>query len=308
VTRSALVTGATGFVGRWLTQALINTGWTVCALDIRPPRSPVCAVPPGYYGSLLDARTMFDGHQRFDLVAHCAAVVGGRAVIDHDPLAQAVNLELDAALFRYARLTRPDHVLYFSSSAAYPVRYQSENGFRLRESYIDLDDPQLPDALYGWTKLTGELLARLYARDGGRVHVLRPFSGYGADQDLDYPFPAFIARAAAREDPFVVWGSGEQIRDWVHIDDVVGTALAMVEQDHRGPLNVGWGVPVPFRRLAELVTAAAGYHPEITPLADRPAGVSYRVCDPLALCALRSPRVSLTEGIARALAAAGVAR
>lgn len=304
--RSALVTGAAGFVGRHLTRALVAAGWTVHALDLRPTPSQVWALIPGHWPSLMDARMVFDGFQRFDLVAHCAAVVGGRAVIDLDPLAQVVNLELDAALFRYCRATRPDHVLYFSSSAAYPVRYQSESGFRLRESYIDFADPQLPDALYGWTKLTGERLARLYAADGGRVHVLRPFSGYGTDQDLDYPFPAFIARAAAREDPFVVWGSGEQIRDWVHIDDVVGTALAMVEQDHRGPLNVGWGVPVPFRRLAELVTAAAGYHPEITPLADRPAGVSYRVCDPSALCALRPPRVSLAEGIDRALTQAGV--
>jgi nucleoside-diphosphate-sugar epimerase len=306
MTRSALVTGAAGFVGRHLTQALIDAGWWVYALDVRPTPTPVRAGVTGHWPSLLDARTMFDGYQRFDLVAHCAAIVGGRAVIDHDPLAQAVNLELDAALFRYCRATRPDHVVYFSSSAAYPVALQRDVGYRLREDDIDLDDPRLPDALYGWAKLTGERLAALYAADGGRVHVLRPFSGYGADQDLTYPFPAFIDRAVRREDPFRVWGSGNQTRDWVHIDDVVATVVAVLDEDLSGPLNIGGGVPTPFWRLAELVTKAAGYQPEIIPMADRPAGVSYRVCDPTALKSLRPPRVSLAEGIARALATAGV--
>lgn len=306
MTRTALVTGAAGFVGRHLTQALLDTGWWVHALDVRPAPAAVQAGVPGHWPSLLDARVMFDGYQRFDLVVHCAAIVGGRAVIDHDPLAQAVNLELDAALFRYCRATRPDHVVYFSSSAAYPVALQRDVGYRLREDDIDLDDPRLPDQLYGWTKLTGERLARLYADDGGRVHVLRPFSGYGADQDLTYPFPAFIRRAARREDPFRVWGSGNQTRDWVHIDDVIGVVLAMLDHDEPGPLNVGRGVPVPFWRLAELVTKAAGYQPEIIPLADRPTGVSYRVCDPTALLSLRPPRICLEDGIARALAAAGV--
>ena len=299
MTRVALVTGAAGFVGRHLVRALDDAGWTVDSLDVRPPPSA------GRWCWTADARHLYDTDTRYDLVAHCAAVVGGRAVIEGDPLAQAVNLELDAALFRYARRTRPDHVIYFSSSAVYPVALQRETGYRLAEWDVDLDDPRRPDALYGWTKLTGELLARLAGEDGLRVHVLRPFSGYGVDQDLDYPFPALIARAAAREDPFVVWGSGTQVRDWVHIDDVTATVLAAVAADHRGPLNVGSGEPVSFLRLADLITKAAGYRPTIAPLTNRPAGVSYRVCDPTLLAGLRRPRVSLEDGITRALAVAG---
>ncbi len=103
-----------------------------------------------------------------------------------------------------------------SSSAAYPVNLQTSQGaVALKESDIDFEkNLGTPDMTYGWSKLTGEFLARIAARHYGvKVVCIRPFSGYGEDQDLTYPVPAIAARAARKEDPFEVWGTGKQGRD-----------------------------------------------------------------------------------------------
>jgi nucleoside-diphosphate-sugar epimerase len=116
-----------------------------------------------------------------------------------------------------------------------------------------------------------------------------------------YPFPAFIARARRREDPFPIWGTGRQTRDWIHIDDVVGATLAAVDQDVTGPVNLGWGRPTTFDDLARMVTAAAGYRPHLDHIWGAPDGVQHRVCDPTRLRTFYRPTVTLEEGIRRAL-------
>ena len=284
----ALVTGSKGFIGRHFTSYLREHGWLVFGIDILD-------------GS--DARQFFAdsgpwSRRPYDLVIHAAAVVGGRHVIENDPLAQAVNLELDAGLFRWARSARPGRVIYFSSSAAYPVHLQQARlQHRLREDDIDPDGPRLPDQLYGWAKLTGEYLARIARQDGLAVTVVRPFSGYGADQDDTYPFPAFIDRALRREDPFTIWGDGSQVRDFVHVDDIVTTVMEMHRLDEDGPANIGWGRPVSMRELAGRICAVAGYAPDIKAAPAAPAGVNWRVCDPARLRGIREPRVTLEHGI-----------
>jgi nucleoside-diphosphate-sugar epimerase len=286
----ALVTGHCGFVGWHFKTRLEADGWEVDGCDIAATNQR-------------DARDLFrHAVRRYDLVVHCAAVVGGRHTIENAPLDQAVNLELDAGLFRWALRTRPGRVIYLSSSAAYPEHFQ-RNGqaVRLSEDMIDLDAPRLPDELYGWVKLTGERLARLARHEGLPVTVVRPFSGYGEHQDTDYPFGAFADRARRHEDPFTIWGDGQQARDFVHVDDVVGATLAVAEAGIEEPVNIGWGEPVTMLTLAHLFTRAAGYTPRFKLKKTAPAGVNYRVCDPARMRKLYQPRVTLDEGIRRAL-------
>lgn len=305
----AVVTGAAGFIGRNLTKRLLVDGWHVVQVDLTFPYSDIIGEPEEIWAQ--DCRDWFDGDggsEKVGLAVHCAAVVGGRATIDGSPLNVAVNFELDTAFARWCLRTRPEHVVYFSSSAAYPVELQDGKpdvwgeGRRLHEDLIDLDDIQQPDAIYGLAKLVGETLMRHLERAGVRTHVFRPFSGWGADQDLAYPMPSFLDRARRREDPFVVWGDGQQVRDWVHVDDIVGAVVAAVDQDVRGPLNIGSGVPVSFDELAAMVCAAAGYSPTIQHLPDAPTGVRYRACDPTRMLGVYQPKVTLEEGIRRALA------
>ncbi|MGW7087528.1 NAD-dependent epimerase/dehydratase family protein [Streptomyces sp. NPDC054871] len=286
-----LLTGNRGFVGRHLQAAMEARGWDVTGIDYER-----------HHSDALDFFRYDNG--AYDLAIHCAAVVGGRASIDGSPLGVATNLALDSWYFRWLVRTKTPRAVYFSSSAAYPIGLQGPGLVRrLREDDINLDYPEQPDASYGWAKLTGEKLAQYAEAEGCRVHILRPFSGFGSDQADCYPFPAFIRRAKERQDPFEIWGDGSSTRDWVHIDDLVGATLAAVDQDATGPINVGWGRATSFDELAGLVTTAAGYQPDLKHLATAPQGVHHRVCDPKRMLDVYQPRVELEEGIRRALAA-----
>ncbi|MEV0556232.1 NAD-dependent epimerase/dehydratase family protein [Streptomyces sp. NPDC050597] len=290
-----LLTGASGFVGRHLHAALEARGDTVAAIDLRGNHAVYTR----------DALDFFRrDNTRFELAIHAAAIVGGRASIDGSPLGVATNLALDSWYFRWLIRSGTPRAVYFSSSAAYPVALQQPGEIhRLVETDIDYDNPQLPDATYGWAKLTGERLAQYAEAEGCRVHVLRPFSGFGEDQDEAYPFPAFIRRAKERQDPFEIWGDGSSTRDWIHIDDLIGATLAAVDQGATGPINVGWGRATSFDELAALVTAEAGYRPELKHLPTAPQGVHHRVCDPKRMLDVYQPRIELEDGIRRALTA-----
>lgn len=293
----ALVTGSAGFIGRHMSTELERRGYEVTHVDVRK-WCDCCEVR--------DARWFFDWDVRqFDLVVHAAYHVGGRAAIDGEPRLLARNLELDASLFDWACRTGQGRVLYFSSSAAYPIDLQNDHATArsLRESDIRGGALNIgrPDARYGWAKLTGEQLALAAGESGLQVHVVRPFSGYGEDQDDTYPFRAFIERARRREDPFTVWGDGHQVRDWIHVDDVVAGALAVVDGGYRLPVNLCTGIGTSMLELVELVASAAGYEPRFATHPEKPAGVAYRVGDPTTFHKFHMPRVSLADGVERAM-------
>ena len=191
----------------------------------------------------------------------------------------------------------PGRVVYFSSSAAYPVGYQNgDRRWKLAETDIGPDNP---DAMYGWVKLTGERLMTEVRNAGIPTHIFRPFSGYGVDQSQDYPFPSFMQRASANEQPFQIWGDGNQVRDWVHVDDIVNCVLAAIEQDYQEPLNIGTGIGTSMNELATMCLNAAGHGATLEHLLDKPVGVQYRVADVSNMRKVYEPEISLEEGIAR---------
>jgi nucleoside-diphosphate-sugar epimerase len=234
---------------------------------------------------------------------HAAASAPHRAAIDGEPQHFARNLQLDAAMFDWAVRTGQGRVLYLSSSAAYPVAYQDWSERQtLVEGDVRLDRASLePDSDYGWVKVTGERLARAARKAGLPVTVVRPFSGYGEDQTEDFPFRALVERARRREDPFVIWGGGDQVRDWIHIDDVVAGMLAVAESGTEAPVNLCTGVGTSMRELAELACDQVGHRPTLQYLTDRPAGVAYRVGNPDRLHRHYKPQITLAGGVARAL-------
>lgn len=242
--------------------------------------------------------------ERFADVFHFAAIVGGRAMIDGDPMKVALDLSIDAQFFYWVTRHQPARVLYPSSSAAYPVSKQTEAGaIQLSESDIDFRNMGEPDMTYGWTKLTGEFLAKIAAEHYG-VHIacIRPFSGYGEDQDYSYPIPAIARRAVHREDPFEVWGTGFQGRDFVHIDDVLDCALLILDKISDGTaVNIGYGKLTTFRDIIEMFQDIAGYQADIKQLLDKPVGVFSRYCSiDYATNELGwTPKISLREGLTR---------
>ena len=101
-----------------------------------------------------------------------AAIVGGREMIENEPLAVATDLSIDSEMFNWAVRTGQPKVVYYSSSAAYPIKYQKENSeIKMKEDFIDLDNISNPDFTYGWLKLTGELLAELPKNRCKRLRV-----------------------------------------------------------------------------------------------------------------------------------------
>jgi UDP-glucose 4-epimerase len=339
--RTALVTGGCGFVGRHMVHELLRRHYSVWIVDDlstgrRPGQwlggewrleragplgehytrgrqrvvfSEGDLVPLLYHHPLLAPLLAELGFPALDDIFHLASVVGGRAKIDGDPLAVGIDLAIDAALFRWVAQNREriGRVLYASSSAAYPVHLQGGDGaVALKESAISFDQRLgQPDMTYGWSKLTGEYLSRMAAeRYGVHVACVRPFSGYGGDQDASYPVPAIARRAALREDPLVVWGTGEQGRDFVHIDDCVEAMLLALEAIADGSgVNIGSGQLTTFKQLAVLLAELAGYAPRIAPLADKPMGVHSRYADTAEMERLLGwrPRIGLREGMWRVL-------
>ena len=218
----------------------------------------------------------------FGYIYHYAAIVGGRAKIDGDPMMVALDLSIDAEFFYYITRHKPERVLYPSSSAAYPVNLQTESGaIALTESDIDFNNMGQPDMTYGWSKLTGEYLAKIAAQYYDvNITCIRPFSGYGEDQDLTYPIPSLAKRAALKENPFEVWGTGHQGRDFVHIDDVIDCIQLAMNHIHDGTaINIGMGKLTSFMDIIKVMTSFAGYNPEIKQLLDKPVGVHSRYCD-----------------------------
>ncbi len=287
--KKALVTGSAGFVGKRFCKKLDELNYDITCIDIVDGK---------------DARDFFrKDNTKYDLVVHLAAVVGGRAKIEGEPLSVAVDLSIDAEAFQWAVRTRPENFVYYSSSAAYPIELQRPGATnKLSEWQIDLYDVRLPDFTYGWSKLTGEVLAKYAQSEGLRVHVFRPFSGYGEDQDTSYPFPAFIQRAIKRENPFEIWGDGTQTRDFIHIEDVVNATLKAVDLNVPGPINLCTGVPTSFNHLAEKIfDQIPGYDPEILHKYEAPVGVHYRVGDPTKLLSFYTPKITLEHGICLSL-------
>jgi len=319
-----LVTGGCGFVGRHLVLRLLRDGHSVLVVDaLTTGRQPEDWVPVEHRDSFtflnMDVRRFFRFHldsaawekamgaapPSFSEVYHLAAVVGGRAKIDGDPMAVAQDLAIDADFFSWAVRAKPGRILYASSSAAYPVDLQGWNGAQpLREDFISFGgNLGQPDMTYGWAKLTGEYLASIAVKHYElKIACVRPFSGYGEDQDPSYPIPAIAERAARHMDPLEIWGTGEQGRDFVHIDDCIDAMLLAIRGITDGSaVNIGSGRLTTFKEVAETFSRLAGYSPLIQPLADRPTGVARRYADPRRARELLGwmPKISLEEGLRR---------
>lgn len=314
---TALVTGGCGFVGRRFVRWLLQHDYHVTVVDdlstgLRPEQWP--NIQPRFAQSDADLTFHFTDFRDyaqhaaadFDLIVHLAAVVGGRMTIEGDPLAVATDLAIDATLFNWLakQPSLPRKVLYFSSSAAYPIGEQTaENNRPLPEELIDFDADQLgmPDMTYGWSKLTGEFLARHATEKYGLdVVTYRPFSGYGEDQDFTYPFPSVVRRVGGGESPIIVWGSGEQLRDFIYIDDAVEATFASAWKLAPGAaLNLGSGIGTSFRQLAQTACKVIGHDAEIINDASKPEGVFARVGDCRRMFEHYRPLVSLEAGIER---------
>jgi nucleoside-diphosphate-sugar epimerase len=284
-----LITGSHGFVGKAFRRALPYANLTL--VDLK---------------NGTDCRNFFKLEtKQYDLVIHLAAIVGGRVQIEGNPLSLAVDLAIDAEFANWCMVTRQPYVVYFSSSAAYPVELQTlSKKHKLKEKDLNFKKIGAPDLTYGWSKLTGETLMHYLRETGTKVLILRPFSGYGTDQDLTYPFPSIIQRAILNSNPFDIWGRATTTRDFIHIDDVVDAVITMVKNECNQTVNLCTGRPTTFLELAQIALRTLGVNkmPKFNILTDKPAGVAYRVGNPAMMSEYYTPKIDLEEGVHRAIA------
>ena len=283
-----LLTGSHGFVGRAFRRALPYAKWTL--VDLK---------------NGTDCRDFFKLEKKqYDLVIHLAAIIGGRVQIEKAPLTLAVDLAIDAEFANWCMVTKQPYVVYFSSSAAYPIELQTiSKKYKLKENDLNFKNIGKPDMSYGWSKLTGEMLMNYLRETGTKVLTLRPFSGYGTDQDLTYPFPSIIQRAMMNANPFDIWGRANTTRDFIHIDDVVDAVCTMIKNDCNQTINLCTGRPVNFVQLAKIALDGLGVtkYPRFNILSDKPAGVAYRVGNPTMMSDYYTPKITLEEGVHRAI-------
>jgi nucleoside-diphosphate-sugar epimerase len=244
------VTGAAGFIGSLLAEALVARGDDVVGLDSFTD----------YYDPLLKERNAEGLDVRrvdlatddldfagFDGVFHLAGQPGVRSFGDVFPLHVERNVLASQRVFEAAARDGA-RVVFASSSSVYGEA----------ESYPTPEDtPPAPLSPYGITKLTCEHLARAYGRSFGLdAVVLRYFNAFGPRQRPDMAFTKVVHALQASE-PFDLYGDGEQSRGWTYVDDVVDASILAME-DGKGTYNVGGGVEATLREAIEILEGLAG--------------------------------------------------
>jgi UDP-glucuronate 4-epimerase len=188
----------------------------------------------------------------FDGVFHLAGQPGVRSFGDVFSLYVERNVLASQRVFEAAARDGA-RVVFASSSSVYgeAERYPTPE-----------DTPPAPVSPYGITKLTCEHLARAYGRSFGLdAVVLRYFNAFGPRQRPDMAFTK-IARALATDQPFDLYGDGEQSRGWTYVDDVVDATMRAMERG-TGTYNVGGGVEASVREAIAILEGLAGRSLEI---------------------------------------------
>jgi nucleoside-diphosphate-sugar epimerase len=296
--RSALVTGASGFIGRSLASRLLADGWSVTCVGRRDPKiagANFVTVERLSRDELW--RVLPD--RGFDAVFHLAAY--GVAPDDRDP-AELFNINVvgTASLVELAAKVRADVLVYAGSCA----EYSAANFGTL----IDENHPLATNELYGSSKAAGGLWGQALAKNFGLKFIwLRFFGVFGPGGAPHRLLPSIVNRLD--EGQPVNLTLGEQVRDFMHVDDAV-EALTQAERVGRngatGPFNVCSGQPVTVREFALALAAAMGRSSDLLhfgALALRPGENMWLVGQPRAFhdASGFASRIPLRGEIARAV-------
>jgi UDP-glucuronate decarboxylase len=303
-TKNILVTGGAGFIGSNLIRRLLEQGNSVVCLDnlstgseenIKDLRENFTFVPGDV--NTEDIQQVFKKHQ-FDQIYHLSAVVGVKRTLEH-PAAVLKDIEGIKNIFTLAKKHNVKKVLYASSSEVYgePVKLPEAE-----------DGPISPKLPYAAVKLIGEKYCEAYYQEHGiKATALRFFNTYGPRQiDTAYGFVVgiFINQVLNNQQP-TIFGSGEQTRDFVYIEDNNNFMMEAMQSDKTNGqvINIGTGNAITIKKLAEEVIALRNKELKLKFLAEREKDIVHRCPDISKMEKLLKyrPKFQLKEGLKKTM-------
>ena len=219
--------------------------------------------------------------KKIDIVFHLAADHGGRGYVALKQSNTATNFILDGLLFKACLENKVEKIFYASSGCVYPNFLQNEKNKKIYLKESNVKPPYDADNLYGWAKLMGELTLKQYYKDYGLKSAIgRFFTVYGPYAKESHAVMATIAKAFIKQDPFEVWGNGEQIRNWTYVEDIVDGIIKLVEKvDDAIPVNLGTEERIKVIDMVNLVFKYTGFYPKKIKFLSMPTGPINRVAD-----------------------------
>ena len=307
-----LVTGGASFIGSHLTDALVDRGAKVRVVDnlssgrLANIKSHIESGQVDFVeADLTDPGVSQKLVEGIQIVFHLAADHGGRGYVDLHQAACTTNLALDGMLFRACYESGVEKGVYASSGCVYPNHLQTDPGEILYLKEDMVGPPFDADNMYGWAKLMGEMTLQSFNQDWGlKSACCRYFTVYGERGHENHAVIAMIARAFVAQDPYVVWGNGEQIRNWTHVDDIVsGTILAAEKIDDGTAINLGTMERTRVIDAVHEVLSYTGHDAKIDLHPEMPTGPMNRVADNALARRLLdwSPQVNFVDGLHRTI-------
>ncbi len=315
--RKVLVTGGASFIGSHLVDQLLAQGARVRVVDdlssgvLKNLEQCMDAIE-FIQGDLRDYSVANDTVAGQDIVFHLANIHGGRGFIDTHPGEIVQNFAIDGNVFRAAEENGVDRVCFTSSACSYPVNLQTmETADDMMHLSEEMADPFIPgaalaDGEYGWAKLMGEMALKGYHKQFGTKGVsCRLFTVYGPRENESHAVIALIAKAIIKQDPYEIWGTGNQSRNFTYVSDIVEGILLSAEKitDCRA-VNVGTDAAITLKDAARTILDITGHQPEeIFYDTSKPEGVSVRTAsiENQKKWLDWSPKVSFAEGIGKTI-------
>ena len=309
---TVLVTGGASFIGSHLVEQLVDRGADVRVAD------DLSSGETGNLAAVEDEVEFYEGNLKYwnvadeategiDRLFHLAADHGGRGYISNYPANCATNMALDNIVFETAVQNGVEKITFASSACTYPTDIQQERQ-RLQEDMVSFDERggAYADESYGWAKLMGELsLQSFHEQYGVDASSVRIFTAYGPRENETHAIIALIAKAFAGQEPFQIWGDGEQTRNFTYVDDIVSALLLANEHiTDATPVNAGISEYISINEVVEAIFDYMGEDlPEMNYMTDKPVGVRHRAADTTRAEELLGwePEYSLEDGLAETI-------
>lgn len=300
--KRVLVTGGSGFIGTHFVEALLAQGAQIrVSIHERPMvvQDPRVELVTADLTRIEDCRIACKGMQ---YVIHAAGAVAAAGVTAANPMAaMTTNLVLTTQTLQAAWDVGVERYLVFGSSTGYPV---TTHPVKEEEMWSGPTHPSYFG--YGWMRRYLERISEFAASKSKLgIALVRPTAVYGRHDNFDpvtsHVIPALIRRAVARENPFEVWGTGNEVRDFLHVTDLVRGCLLMLEKHAVcDPINIGYGKTVTIKDVVQVILAAAG-HDKARVVFDssKPTAIPVRTVDTTKAKKLLGfePSVSLQDGL-----------